>query len=48
MWTYSLDFFLGPGRALGFGPSTPAPKARFDPAFGLDALATVLPPGSFD
>lgn len=48
MGTDSLDFFLGPGRALGFGPSTPAPKARFDPVFGLDAFVIVLAPGSFD
>ena len=47
MSTYGLHFFLGPGRALGFAPSTPAPKPRFDPVFGLEALVVFFPPGAF-
>ncbi len=41
--TYNFIFFLGPGRALGFGPSTPAPKLLFDPVFGVDSLAVFFP-----
>lgn len=44
--THSLDFFLGPGRALGFGPSTPAPKPRFDPVLGLEAFVVFLALGA--
>lgn len=45
---YSFSFFLGPGRALGFAPSTPAPRPRFDPAFGLTAFVAFFPPASLD
>lgn len=41
--THNLGFFFGPGRALGLGPSTPAPRALFDPVLGLDAMAAVFP-----
>ncbi len=48
MNSYSLDFFLGPGLALAFVLSTPAPRLRLEPVFGLDALAVTFPVGSLD
>lgn len=44
--TYSFIFFFGPGRALGFGPSTPAPRPLFDPVLGLEAFVVAFPVAS--